>query len=176
MPVNLPSVYKASLTFLGTKVPLPKSSFNSGKRAKSFLAFLSKKGISSDDNLSTIVSSLKERATFIGDLWEQGSFFFETPKNYDEKASKKAFKEDTPQILQSVLEILQGTDDYSAANLSEKIKGWITSQEMGIGSVMMPLRLSLVGAMQGPDVFDIASILGKEESIQRLNKAVETIS
>ncbi|MBV1924514.1 MAG: glutamate--tRNA ligase, partial [Flavobacteriaceae bacterium] len=141
-----------------------------------FSAFLQEKGISTSDNLSIIVNSLKERATFVGDLWEQGSFFFETSNSYDEKASKKAFKEDTPQILQSVLEILKSEEDYSAANLSEKVKGWITSQEIGFGKVMMPLRLALVGAMKGPDVFDIASLLGKDETIKRVKNAIAFMS
>jgi len=141
-----------------------------------FSTFLQEKGISTNDNLSIIVNSLKERATFVSDLWEQGSFFFETPLAYDEKASKKAFKEDTQQILQSVLEILEGVEDYSSANLSEKIKGWITSQEIGFGKVMMPLRLALVGEMKGPDVFDIASLLGKEETIKRVKNAIAFLS
>ncbi|WP_443634578.1 glutamate--tRNA ligase [Candidatus Marifrigoribacter sp. Uisw_064] len=126
--------------------------------------------------LKTIVSSLKERATFVSDLWEQGSFFFETPNSYDEKASKKAFKEDTPQILQSVLEILEELEDYSSASLSEKIKGWITSQEISFGKVMMPLRLALVGEMKGPDVFDIAFLLGKKETIKRVKNAIVFLS
>ena len=141
-----------------------------------FSEFVKEKGYSVNENLSTIVASLKERATFVEDLWEQGSFFFETPKTYDEKASKKAFKEDTPQILQSVLEILEGTEDYSATNLSEKIKGWITSQEIGFGKVMMPLRLALVGEMKGPDVFDIASLLGKVETIKRVENTIAFLS
>jgi len=141
-----------------------------------FGVFLKLKGIETTLNLEVITSLLKERATFVSDLWEQGQYFFQAPTSYDEKASKKAFKENTPNILKKVMDLMNEVDDFSAANLSEKIKGWITSQEMGFGGVMMPLRLSLVGAMQGPDVFDIASILGKEESIRRLKKAVETIA
>lgn len=143
---------------------------------KQFAEFVKEKGCSSNENLSTIVSSLKERATFVKDLWEQGSFFFETPNSYDEKASKKAFKEDTPQILQSVLEILEGLEDFSATNLSENVKGWITSQEIGFGKVMMPLRLALVAEMKGPDVFDIATLLGKEETIKRVKNAIAFMS
>jgi glutamyl-tRNA synthetase len=119
---------------------------------------------------------IKERATFASDLWEQGSFFFEAPKSYDEKAAKKAFKEDTPSILTSVVELMQETEDFSAARLSEKIKSWVTSQEMGFGKVMMPLRLALVGAMQGPDVFAIAAILGRDEAVNRLKTAIQAIS
>ncbi len=127
-------------------------------------------------DLTKIVSLLKERATFVSDLWEQGNFFFETPSGYDEKAAKKAFKEDTPQILRQVADLLMEADDFSSENLSEKIKGWVTAQEMGFGKVMMPLRLALVGEMKGPDVFEIAAILGKKETVKRLENAIQSIS
>ncbi len=137
-----------------------------------FKKFLDEKGVSTDLDLGVVVPLLKERATFVADLWEQGSFFFETPTSYDEKASKKAFKETTPEILGNVLAILKNLEDFSASNISEKVKGWITSEEMGFGPVMMPMRLALVGAMSGPDVFVIASLLGKEETIKRVENAV----
>src|SRR5690606_7913171 len=102
-------------------------------------------------------------------------FFFEAPKNYDEKAAEKSFKSDTPQFLQKVTSLLKESDDFSAENLSEKVKGWITSENIRFGKVMMPLRLALVGEMKGPDVFDILSILGKDESIARIEKAINFI-
>jgi glutamyl-tRNA synthetase len=71
---------------------------------------------------------------------------------------------------------MQETDDFTAEQLSEKIKNWVTSQEMGFGKVMMPLRLALVGAMQGPDVFAIAAILGRDETVKRLETAIQAIS
>jgi len=140
-----------------------------------FKTFLEEKGVSTRLNLALIVSMLKKRATFVKDLWEQGSFFFEAPSTYDEKASKKAFKEDTPRILQKVIELLNATEDFSATKISDTIKGWITSNDIGFGKVMMPLRLALVGEMKGPDVFEIISILGKEESIARIKAAATSV-
>jgi len=145
------------------------------KLAADFSQLLKEKGVSSNLNLTKIVSLLKERATFVSDLWDQGSFFFEAPDSYDAKASDKAFKAETPELLQKVVSILNATEDFSAENLSEKVKGWITSENIGFGKVMMPLRLALVGEMKGPDVFDIFSILGKEESISRIEKAISYI-
>ena len=145
------------------------------KLAEEFSQLLKEKGVSSKLNLTKIVSLLKERATFVSDLWEQGSFFFEAPDSYDAKAADKAFKAETPELLQKVVSIINATEDFSAENLSEKVKGWITSENIGFGKVMMPLRLALVGEMKGPDVFDILSILGKEESISRINKAIRFI-
>ncbi len=143
--------------------------------AEEFKKFLDVKEVSTVLNLTKIVSLLKERATFVSDLWEQGSFFFEAPKTYDAKAAEKAFKPETPELLQKVVSILQASEDFSVENLSEKIKGWITEENIGFGKVMMPLRLALVGEMKGPDVFDILSILGKEESISRIKKAIDSI-
>ena len=129
-----------------------------------------------EERLTKIVSLLKERATFVSDFWEQGDFFFVAPLQYDEKASKKAFKEGTSDILKKVIDLLNEVDNFSTENISDKIKGWITSEEIGFGKVMMPLRLALVGAMKGPDVFDIASVLGKEETVERIEKAVEILT
>ena len=140
-------------------------------------SILAKKNISKETSgaidVAKVVSLVKERAVFVEDLWDQSSFFFETPSEYDEKASKKAFKEDTPEILASVVSILKEQSDFSEENLREKIKGWIIAQEMGFGKVMMPLRLALVGAMKGPDVFEIASILGKKETVLRVENAIQ---
>ncbi|MAM28057.1 MAG: glutamate--tRNA ligase [Flavobacteriaceae bacterium] len=143
--------------------------------AKQFDSLLQTKGITSSLDFVTIVGLLKERATFVSDLWEQGSFFFEAPSTYDEKASKKAFKEGTADILHTVVSLLNDTDDFSAATISATIKGWITSNDIGFGKVMMPLRLALVGEMKGPDVFDIIAILGKEEAVSRIERAIQTI-
>ncbi len=125
------------------------------------------------ETIRKIVTLLKERATFVSDLWEQGSFFFEAPATYDAKAAEKAFKAETAVLLKKVISILNATEDFSAENLSEQVKGWITSENIGFGKVMMPLRLALVGEMKGPEVFDILSILGKEESVARIKKAID---
>lgn len=125
------------------------------------------------ETIRKIVTLLKERATFVSDLWEQGSFFFEAPATYDAKAADKSFKAETAVLLKKVISILNATEDFSAENLSEQVKGWITSENIGFGKVMMPLRLALVGEMKGPEVFDILSILGKEESVARIEKAID---
>jgi glutamyl-tRNA synthetase len=145
------------------------------KLAEDFSKLLQNKGVSTDLDLTIIVSLLKERATFVSDFWEQGSFFFIAPKTFDEKAAEKAFKAETPVFLQKVVSILNTSEDFSAENLSEKVKGWITSENIGFGKVMMPLRLALVGEMKGPEVFDILSILGKKESVSRIEKAIDFI-
>ena len=145
---------------------------NNEDLAKKLVDLLQQKGISaSQDYALHIVSLLKERTTFLSNFWEQGSYFFTAPENYDEKAAKKAWKEDTAEIMDEVIKILEEIDDFSAGNVQEKVKSWITSENIGFGKVMQPFRLSLVGAMQGPDVFDIAAAIGKNETIARIRKA-----
>ena len=141
-----------------------------------FSALLDQKGVQTTLNLEAIISLIKERAVFTADLWEQGHFFFERPEAYDQKAVKKAFKEDTPTILLTVCEILNQQTTFEGETISKEIKDWLSSKEMGFGKVMMPLRLSLVGAMQGPDVFEIAAVLGKQETILRIQNAISFIN
>ncbi|MFP2995087.1 glutamate--tRNA ligase [Spongiivirga sp. MCCC 1A20706] len=140
-----------------------------------FSSILDEKGVKTDQNVEKIVVMLKERATFISDFWELSYFFFQAPESYDEKASKKAWKEGTNELMQELAEVIKGTNDFSAENVTGVIKGWITSKEIGFGKVMMPLRLSLVGSLQGPDVFEIVAMLGKDEAVSRIQNAVEKL-
>ena len=141
-----------------------------------FKDLLRSKDIDTQVNIAKVVSLVKERATFVKDLWDQTSFFFVAPTSYEEKAVQKAFKEDTLLLLQKVISLLKEINDFSEGTISEKIKGWIISEGIGFGKVMMPLRLSLVGEMKGPEVFDIMEILGKEDTIKRIEKAIKFIS
>ncbi|SHI70873.1 glutamate--tRNA ligase [Algibacter luteus] len=125
--------------------------------------------------IAMAIGLVKERATFISDYWDLTHYFFVAPSEYDEKASKKAFKEDTKPLMTQLIEMIDGIDDFSVVNLQTKIKGWITSNDIGFGKVMMPLRLALVGALQGPDVFDIMFMIGKNESIKRIEKVINKL-
>ena len=123
-----------------------------------------------------VVSSIKERATFVADLWDLGHYFFKAPDTFDPKATKKAWKEGTDILMQNVIEILEGINDFTSKNIEENIKAWIQKNELGFGKVLMPFRLSLVGSMQGIHVFDIAAMIGKEETITRLRTAINQLS
>jgi glutamyl-tRNA synthetase len=125
--------------------------------------------------IALVVGLIKERATFVSDFWNLSHFFFISPTSYDEKASKKALKEGTDEILNKVAELVNETDDFTVENLQTNIKGWITNNDIGFGKVMMPLRLALVGALQGPDVFDIMFMIGKSETVKRIQALVEKI-
>ena len=125
--------------------------------------------------VALVVGLIKERATFVSDFWELSHYFFTAPTTYDEKASKKAFKEGTKAVLTQVIELIKPIENFTAETLQNDIKGWITSNNIGFGQVMMPLRLALVGALQGPDVFDIMFMIGKAESISRIEKALSLL-
>ncbi len=122
--------------------------------------------------LVKIINLVKERANFIKDLVDQSRFFFITPKSYVEKGYKKAWKEGTDELMCELKEIIMSTDDFSTEGLQSVVKQWITSKEIGFGKVMQPLRLALVGDMKGPDLFDIMSILGKEETLKRIENII----
>ena len=142
------------------------------KLAIQFRNTLEKKGVTADpEYITEVIGILKERAVFIDDLWELGSYFFQSPENYDEQAVKKIWKDDTSNIMKQLTEIISNTSPFTVNKVQDNVKTWIQEQGLGFGKVMQPLRLSLVGAMQGPDVFLIAEKIGKEETISRLKKA-----
>lgn len=77
--------------------------------------------------------------------------------------------------MQQLISILSNTSTFEAAVLEQAIKSWITENEIPMGKVMQPLRISLVGAMKGPDIFQIIETIGREETIKRLQTAIEKI-
>jgi glutamyl-tRNA synthetase len=143
--------------------------------AKIFSSILKEKGISVQHNkLIKIVSSIKERANFVADFWELADYFFVAPTSYDEKASKN-WKEETPLLMRQVIEVLESIEDFISLNIETILKDWMTVNEIGVGKVMQPLRLSLVGALKGPHLFDIIEMIEKQETIKRIEKAIQSL-
>ena len=144
--------------------------------SKNYLKQLKDKGIHTTLAFAQeVVTLVKERAIFYEDLWTLSHYFFTAPENFDPKAAKKSWKENTPELISGLIKVISDVSDYNANTLSTTIKQWIADQEIGMGKVMQPFRLSLVGAMQGPDVFAIAATLGKDETIKRLNFAINNL-
>lgn len=127
------------------------------------------------DNVKKIISLIKERAIFVSDFWELSDYFFVAPNSYNEKAVKKQWKEDTPSIMNQLVSQLKVIDDFSSESLESIIKSWIGEQNLSFGKVMPPLRLVIVGDMKGPHLFDIMALIGKGETIARINKAVSSL-
>lgn len=125
--------------------------------------------------IETVVGLVKERVSFVKELWDQSSFFFIAPTSYDEKTVKKRWKEDSPAQLQELIEVLKNIDDFSAHNQEEIVKGWIESKGYHLGNIMNAFRLAVVGESKGPHMFDITAVIGKEETIVRLERAIKEI-
>ena len=125
--------------------------------------------------ITNVVGLIKERATFVNDLWDLGNFFFIAPESYDEKAAKKNWKEGTSTLMSELSDMFKKLTDFSSSHIETELKAWITSKEIGFGKVMQPLRLSLVGALKGPHLPDIASLIGQKETVSRIRRAAERL-
>ncbi|WP_320020400.1 glutamate--tRNA ligase [Labilibaculum manganireducens] len=137
---------------------------------------LKAKGIDADqETVNRVCGMVKDRVDFVSELWDHVNYFFEAPVEFDAKTIKKGWKEDTPALVEELKGILEGVENFSSANSEEIVKEWITAKEIGFGKVMNPFRLAVVGAGKGPHMFDIIEILGKKETMARLDYAMENI-
>lgn len=143
--------------------------------AKAYAPILAEKGILVDQSVQIkVVSLIKERAHFVSEFWELCDFFFVAPTAYDEKASKN-WKAETPALMQELISVVEEITDFTSLNIETIVKDWMTKNEIGMGKIMQPFRLSLVGALKGPHLFDIVEVIGKEETIKRIQKAIAAL-
>jgi len=179
---TLERVHKAGAKFDPEKTKWYNQHYLQGKNNRKLVApfkeILLKNGISSkgDAEIEKVVDLIKERATFIGDFWELSDYFFVTPNAYDEKAIRKQWKEDTPEIMKQLVLVLRSIADFTSEIIETAVKEWIEKENYSLGKVMPSLRLVIVGEMKGPHIFDILELIGKEETILRIEKAIEQIS
>lgn len=131
--------------------------------------------IEDSEKVMKVVGLVRERANFITELWAQSSFFFVAPTSYDEKTVQKRWKAETPRQINELIAVLNEITEFSAEKTEEVVKEWITASEYNMGGVMNAFRLSVVGESKGPHIFDIISLIGKEETIARLKTAVGVI-
>lgn len=127
------------------------------------------------DYIEKAVGMVKNRVNFVKDLWDNAHFFFEAPTEYNPKDIKKRWKDDTPQRMAELIEILRGIDDFSSKNTEDIVLGWITKNGFHMGNVMNAFRLTVVGECKGPHMFDITELLGKEETIARIKRGIAEI-
>ena len=145
--------------------------------AQVIIAKLNELGLEPDvQKAEAAVAAMKERATFVNDLWDLCHFFFVAPKEFNEKDVQKRWKPETPAMLTDLHTFLQTLDTFDNAEQTEAtVKAWCEEKGYGLGNVMNPFRLTLVGEMRGPQMFAITQILGKDEVLRRLAYALETI-
>ena len=129
-----------------------------------------------DDYLSHVCRLMKERATFVQDIIEEGLYFFQAPKEYDETTISKKWKEDTTEIMTNWLNQLNDVEKFNALTIEKFFKSYIESIELGIGAVLPLFRVLTTGKGMGPSMFEIAELLGKEETIERMEKGIEIIT
>ena len=129
----------------------------------------------SDEYIAQAVGLVKSRVNFVGELWDQARFFFVRPEEYAEKDVRKRWKAETPDILRALIEVLRGIDDFSSQHTEEVVLGWIKEHDYHLGNVMNAFRLTVVGECTGPHMFDISQLLGKDETIARIQAGIERI-
>ena len=122
-----------------------------------------------------VVGMMKGRVSFIKDLWDVCSFFFVAPTEYDEKTRKKRWKKESAAQLTEFIEVLRAHEPFDIESTEEAAKAWIESKGYNLGNIMNAARLALVGEGKGPHIFDITEALGKEESIRRIQRAIEVL-
>lgn len=145
--------------------------------AELFMPFLQEKGINADKSgVEKVCSLVKERVNFVHEIWDQASFFFVAPNNYDAEVIKKRWKPDIPAILKEVINLLNGMDNFTAQTIHDLLHHFLESHQYNFGQVMNCLRLAMVGTSKGPDLPVIMEYLGKQEVIYRIEKAIKTIS
>ncbi len=118
---------------------------------------------------------VKERATFVSDLWEQSSFFFEAPTEYDAKVIKKRWKGEMNKHIADIRTTIENLESFNRDSAHDAVMALIEEKELNMGQIMNSLRLCMVGAGKGPDLFTIIDWVGKEETLTRLQKGVDNI-
>ena len=145
--------------------------------AMEFRDFLRPRGIHVDIiDLEKLVALVKERVSFVSEIWSETDFFFKAPETYDQEVIKKRWKDDSPAILLELKSLLEKEHDFSPSSLESVVKGWIEANGYNAGAVMNAFRLVIVGASRGPGMFDIISWIGKNETLKRIDLGLASIS
>ena len=144
--------------------------------AELFLPICKANGVDVSLELATkVIALVKDRASLLTDLWDLSSYFFTAPTSYDEKAVAKFWKNDNPQAVEAICDIIANCDTIVAADSEAKVHSYIKESGLGMGGVMNSFRLAIVGESKGPSMFDIIELLGKDETVSRLKRALKAL-
>lgn len=139
--------------------------------------WISNEGLTSSPfDTEAVCELMKERATFVKDIYEDGIYFFEGIEDYHEKTMRKKWKENTSELMTEWLDILKNLASFDADTIESSFKDFITTKELGLGAVLPNFRLLLTGVGSGPSLFSIAEILGKEECTKRMEVGIQKIT
>lgn len=147
--------------------------------AEMFKPVLEQNGVNpadyTDEYITRVVSLVKGRINFVSDLWDQAKFFFKAPDTYEEKSVKKRWSDETPRIMAELIEVLKSLTDFSSAAAEKTVLDWIVEKGYHMGNVMNAFRLTVVGECKGPHMFDITELIGREETIRRIQAGIDNI-
>ncbi|ETT01993.1 glutamate--tRNA ligase [Prevotella sp. ICM33] len=144
--------------------------------AQLFAPIVANNGIEATmEQVTQVVHMMKDRVSFVKELWELCSFFFIAPTSYDEKTVKKRWKEYSAQQMSELADVLEGIEDFSVEGQEPIVLKWVEDKGYKLGDIMNAFRLTLVGIGKGPGMFDISAFLGKEETLKRMHKAIEVL-
>ena len=129
----------------------------------------------SDEYITRVVALVKSRANFVGDLWDQADFFFIRPNAYSEKDIRKRWKPETPELMRQLIALLETADFEDSQACEALVMDWIDKNGLHKGNVMNAFRLTVVGECRGPHMFDITQLLGRDETIARINAGIQNI-
>lgn len=147
--------------------------------AKLFVPELKKHNIDADafgiEYITRVVALVKSRINFVAELWEQTKFFFEDPTEYESKAVKKRWSAEMPETMRALADLLAQQPTFDGKEIEPVVMQWIKDNELHLGNVMNAFRLAVVGQCTGPHMFDITDVIGRETTLRRLKRAIESI-
>lgn len=144
--------------------------------AELFVPVLKEQGVCAPfEKVVTVVGMMKNRVSFVYELWDASNFFFIAPETYDPKTVQKRWKDDSAACMTELMSVLAGIDDFSIENQEKIVMDWIAEKGYHTGNIMNAFRLTLVGEGKGPHMFDISWVLGKEETLARMKRAIEIL-
>ena len=126
----------------------------------------------SQDYLVKVIDLIKPRSNSLADLIDQSQYFFSSPKSFDSTQLKKIWKQDTSEKIIELKNVLNSINSWAANELESNFKSFTDQKGIGIGKVMQPMRFLICGSLQGPSLFDLMELIGKEESLKRINYAI----
>lgn len=124
-----------------------------------------------EEHAMAIIELLKPRITLLPDFLKESRFIFEKPSGYEQKMLEKKWTPVNKEAMHKVFVQIEAASNIDDPEFESNIKSYIEEQKFGLGNILPLLRVCMSGSSQGPDVFKMMAILGKEELIQRLNAA-----
>lgn len=149
---------------------------DNGELAAMYMPILKEKGVDACEQMVAVICGMiKERCAFVSEFWDLSSYFFVAPTEYDAKIVAKFWKGEVPANIAKSADVIASVESFKSADIEHVVHSWIKDNELSMGQIMNSLRLALVGASLGPNLFEIMEIIGREETLRRVGKALENL-